>query len=384
MEDDRSRLLLALFAVVFLTSTGYGTVTFLTPVYAEELGASYVALGVMGSLGSAVYTVMTLVSGILLDRFERIRFYLVSLIVGVFIVSLFCITTSLSQVILLRGLLGIVSAAFWVASSTLTVDISPKETLSRSVGRFNQAWIVGFIVGPVVGGYIADTYGFHLLFAVLAILLVSSVVITLRVLVPNLRLRHQNKAEGFDLSLLKCLAYAYLTLLPFAVVLGIYMAIIPGHMSAQGISGSVIGMFLTMTNAVRGIGFFNAERSVRWGTTRSLMAAAAITCTAMVLMAFSESALSFFLPLVLYGTAAGIVTPVLLDYIANSAPQKALGTAMGVHEGVYGVGMSFGSIVGGYLADAYGPAVLYLLLAVIAAFMIPFSVKLDDDVVREE
>jgi MFS family permease len=384
MEDDRSRLLLALFTVVFLTSTGYGTVTFLTPVYAEELGASYVVLGVMGSLGSAVYTVMTLVSGVFLDRFERIRFYLVSLIVGVFIVSLFCITTSLSQVVLLRGLLGVVSAAFWVTSSTLTVDISPKEVLSRSVGRFNQAWILGFIVGPVIGGYIADTYGFHLLFAVLAILLVSSVAITLRVLVPNLSLRHQNKDEEFDFSLLRHLAYAYLTLLPFTVVLGIYMAIIPGHMSAQGISGSAIGMLLTMTNAVRGVGFFNAERSVRWGTTRSLMATAVITCTAMVLVAFSESALSFFLPLVLYGTAAGIVTPVILDYIANRAPQKALGTAMGIHEGVYGVGMSFGPIVGGHIADAYGPTVLYLLLAVVAAFMIPLSVKLGDDAIREE
>jgi MFS family permease len=114
------------------------------------------------------------------------------------------------------------------------------------------------------------------------------------------------------------------------------------------------------------------------------MATAVITCTAMVLVAFSESALSFFLPLVLYGTAAGIVTPVILDYIANRAPQKALGTAMGIHEGVYGVGMSFGPIVGGHIADAYGPTVLYLLLAVVAAIMIPLSVKLGDDAIREE
>ncbi|HUS77475.1 MAG TPA: MFS transporter, partial [Patescibacteria group bacterium] len=135
--ERRPMLLVYLYVTIFLTSMAYGTITFLVPVYAEELGASYVTLGVLGAVGSVVYTVMTLVSGFLLDRFERVRFYLGTTALGILVILLFSFTTSISQLMLVRGTLGIVAATFWVTASTLTADISPPEALTRSVGRYN-------------------------------------------------------------------------------------------------------------------------------------------------------------------------------------------------------------------------------------------------------
>lgn len=372
MVEDRRGFLSHLYATIFLTSTAYGTVTFMAPVFAEELGASYVVLGVMGAVGSVVYTMMTMMLGVLLDRFDRVRFYLVFNILGVVIVSLFCLTTTLSQLILFRGFLGVVAAAFWVTASTLTADISPPEILTQSVGRYNISWIAGFILGPLLGGFISDLYGFPILFAILSAIVILSVAVIWTKL-SKLKLQIQTERHGFNLKAIRSLSIAYLTLFPFTIALGIYMTIIPGHMRGLGIMGSAIGLLLTMTNGVRGLGFFNAERFVKWGTRRSLGLAAFLLCGAFFMVAFSKTALSFLLPLTMYGLAAGIITPVVLDYIAHRTPRDALGTVMGIHEGIYGVGMSVGPIAGGAIAEAFQPSTLYILLAVTSLLIVPLS-----------
>lgn len=373
---ERLRLLRYLYLTIFLTSTAYGTATFLIPVYAEELGASYVELGIIGTVGSTVYTMMTLASGVLLDRFERVRFYLLFCGLGVAVVGLFCLASSVSQVVLARGILGVVAAGFWVTASTLIADVSPTDLLTQSIGRYNLSWIAGFVVGPYLGGIVTELLGFRWLFASLSLInLLSMLVIWARIL-SSISLRNEGGSAMFDISRIRHLSSAYLTLFPFSILLGIYMAIIPGHMSALGITGSFIGLLLTTTNAVRGIGFLNVERFVRWGTRRSIWSASILLFAAFSTLAFSDRALEFLPPMVLYGIAAGIMTPVILDFIVHRTPTGSLGTAMGLHEGVYGLGMSLGPIVGGVIAEQFQPMTLYLLLSAVSLFILPLSLGL--------
>ena len=104
--------------------------------------------------------------------------------------------------------------------------------------------------------------------------------------------------------------------------------------------------------------------------------ASLLLCGAFIIVAFSKETYDFILPLIMYGIAAGIMTSVILDYIAHRTPRESLGTAMGIHEGVYGIGMSIGPAAGGFIAEAFQPSTLYLLLSVIALLIIPSSLGL--------
>ena len=376
--DERRRLLQSLYLAIFLISTAYGTITFLLPVYAEGLGATYIELGLLGSVGSVVYTAMTLLTGLMLDRYERIRFFLVFTAFGAVVPVLLSLTSQVPQLFALRGLLGVVSAAFWVTASTLTADLSPPEELTKSVVRYNVSWISGFVAGPVLGGIVSDRYGFPALFIFVAMLIIPSVLLILTRLSGRVALKAVTGGIWKGLTSLRPITLAYITLIPFAIVLGIYMAILPGHMGVLGISASAIGLLLTMTNAVRGLGFLSGERWVRWGTRRSLWVSAMLMSGALFMVSTSNSTLEFALPLALYGFAGGIITPVLLDYIAHRSPSEALGAAMGLHEFVYGVGMSLGPIVGGAIAEAYNPSILYVILAALALLIIPLSLGLKE------
>jgi MFS family permease len=374
--DDSMGLLRVLYVTIFLTATGLGTASFMLPVYATSLGANYVDLGLMGALRNVVYTLMTLTVGYLLDRFERIRIYISFMIIGVAVVALFGVMTQVALLILWSSLLGLVSAAFWVTASTLTANISPQDRLSQSMGRYNLSWILGFVVGPTAGGFISDAYGFQALFLCLAsIITVSVAVIFLRIR-PTITLRNRSDSKGFSLAPLRGLGLAYLTLIPFTCILGIYMAIMPGYLKLVGLTPALVGLLITMTNGVRGVGFFNAERFIAWGTRRSVSLASLLLFAGMLVFSFASSTLEYALPLVLYGTAAGIMTPLILDYIAKRCDKGSLGAAMGLHEGVYGIGMIIGPMAGGTIAEIWGPPLLYRLLAVLALMMLPLAYML--------
>jgi len=371
--EKRRGLLRSLYLTIFLISTAYGTITFLLPVYAESLGATYIELGLLGSIGSIVYTFMTIITGLMLDRFERTKFFLVFTALGAVVAVLFSLTSQVPDLFALRGLLGIVSAAFWVTASTLTADLSPPEELTKSVVRYNVSWISGFVAGPILGGIVSDRYGFPALFILVATLIIPSVLLILTRLSGRVTLKAVTGGIWKGIASLRPIALAYITLIPYSFILGIYMAILPGHMGVIGISASAIGLLLTMTNAVRGLGFLSGEKWVGWGTRRSLWVCSMLISGALFLVSSSNTATEFAVPLALFGFGGGIITPVLLNYIAHRSPSESLGAAMGLHEFVYGVGMSLGPIVGGAIAEAYNPSILYILLAVLALIIIPLS-----------
>jgi MFS family permease len=372
----REKILLVLYLTIFLNSTGLGTSNFLLPVYAETLGASYSDLGWMGAFGNIAYLVVTLVTGYLLDRYERVNLYLIFTLLGSISVGSFALTENITQLILARGLLGAFSATFWVTASTLTADIAPPEIVTRAMGRYNLAWIMGFAVGPFFGGFIINSYGYQIFFYSLSgLMLISLLIISIRVKGKISLSKSIDNAFSTTDSLRK-VVFAYLTLTPFTLVLGIYMAIMPGHMKVVGLTSASIGTLIAMTNGVRGLSFFNVERFVDWGSRRSIFSASIFIFVSMYLVRDAVSTLGFAVPLVFYGVGAGIITPVVLDYITKRIPKSALGVAMGIHEGVYGVGMCFGPLIGGGIAEVYGTHSLYTTLAIVALTLLPLSWKM--------
>ena len=374
MEDaQRLSILRILYLTIFFTSTGLGTCTFLLPVYAETLGATYTQLGLIGAVGNVVYTAITIACGYTLDRYEKIRLYTGFTVFGVIIMVLFSLAKTIPQIILVRGLLGAAAASFWVSASTLTAEISPKHELTRSLGRYNLAWILGFTVGPYAGGIISNRYGYDTFFLASAGVIIISLLLILIRIRGRIKLRRVLTHEKTNLGELKPLTLSYLTLVPFTMVLGIYMAIIPGHMKVVGLTASLIGLLLTITNGVRGTVFFNVERLVKWGTWRSLLTAASLLAASMFLVRTGETALGFGIPLIFYGMGSGIMTPVVLDFISKRTPGRLRGTAMGVHEAIYGVGMFIGPLMGGAIADNYSAFTLYSLLVAVTLMRLPLG-----------
>ncbi|MFC7537113.1 DHA2 family efflux MFS transporter permease subunit [Sphingomonas sp. GCM10030256] len=106
------------------------------------------------------------ISGWLSDRIGRKRLMLLS-VVGFTIASLLCaIATSLPEMVLFRLLQG-VSGAFLVPLAQATLfDINPPEKHGQAMATFGGGIMIGPILGPVLGGWLTDSFDWRWVFII--------------------------------------------------------------------------------------------------------------------------------------------------------------------------------------------------------------------------
>jgi DHA2 family multidrug resistance protein len=106
------------------------------------------------------------ISGWLADKVGRKRLLLISVVVFT-VASVLCATaTSLPEMVMFRALQG-VGGAFIVPLAQATLfDINPREKHGQAMALFGGGVMIGPILGPVLGGWLTDSYSWRWVFLV--------------------------------------------------------------------------------------------------------------------------------------------------------------------------------------------------------------------------
>jgi MFS family permease len=347
----------------------------LASVQVERLGATLLDIGLMGTASAVAYTVTTLIAGALLDRFEKVRLYLVFNIFTAGCLTYLVFSGDVGQIFIARVLIGFAGGAFWATAGAVTADIAPPDLLTQAIGRYNLSWILGFVLGPFVGGWVADTYGYPSLWTLLTGVMLVALMVN-GVMVPKIRLETESKKIKFDFSAVASLKWAYITMIPYALGLGIYFYILPGYMAEKGLTATVIGFLLAFDSAVKGVGFYYSEKIVGIGMKRGMLVGSICLAISLVGVAYATTELEFLGPLILFGAANGIIEPIIMNFIAHGSPRGSLGATLSFYEFMYGAFTCVSPMVVGYLSESYPVSTTYLALGLITLLIIPFSSKL--------
>jgi MFS family permease len=140
----------------------------LTPIQ-QEFGLNDSQLGMLSGALFFGLAVLAIPSGIAIDRFSRK--YMISLMTTVWSAATYVtgIVTSFSGLLLARMFVGAGEAGYNPAGYALIAAWYPKRLHGTMVGLFNTAQPLGIAVGMVVAGFIAEHYGWRVVFGVLAI-----------------------------------------------------------------------------------------------------------------------------------------------------------------------------------------------------------------------
>src|SRR6476659_3582454 len=140
------------------------------------------------------------ISGWLADKVGRKRLLLVS-VVGFTVASVLCATaTSLTEMVIFRGFQG-VSGAFIVPLAQATVfDINPRDKQGQAMALFGGGVMIGPILGPVLGGWLTDTYKWRWVFLVYLPIGVMCALLMLRFM-PKTD-THERKIDMFGFAML--------------------------------------------------------------------------------------------------------------------------------------------------------------------------------------
>lgn len=132
-------------------------------------------------------TVLVPIYGKLSDQFGRRRILLSAIFIFLAGSFLCGISKTTGQLIAFRAIQGVGSAGLFTTAFAVVADIFPPRERGRYQGVFGAVFGLSSVIGPLAGGFITDTWGWHWVFFVnLPIGLVAILFILARM--PSLRL----------------------------------------------------------------------------------------------------------------------------------------------------------------------------------------------------
>ena len=160
-----SGILVALASCMALQMTGF---VMLLPLFArrfESFGAGVEALGASAMAYALTSTVAAPFIGSFADRLGRRPIILLSLAAYVVAFSGYLFAASAWLLILLRGLAGVFTAGLIPAITSMVGDLAPEDRRGQWIGIVNGGASAGWIVGPLLGGFLFDRFGYVVPFA---------------------------------------------------------------------------------------------------------------------------------------------------------------------------------------------------------------------------
>ncbi|MEM1525401.1 MAG: MFS transporter [Nitrososphaerales archaeon] len=372
------RAILYIFASTFIVTLGFGTYVYLIPVFAITLNASYIDLGLIGTAAAIPYAIVPIFSGYLSDRFNRACIFLLSILYNVVATILLIIASDAKQLIIIRLVGGVGLAIFWPIAEAIVSSITPSEHLVKIMGRFSATWALGYLIGPFLGGYISQSFGYRSLF------LISSIIIALATITFIKTLPHYqhyqlniNPKNSFNTSIIKRVLPLYLLILPQALIFSVLISIFPGYASSLKISDLEIGILFTLFGLARITFFLLSNSLIKFGIKLLMIIASLTLFSSFIMLAIFKTTLTLIIPLIMIGMAIGILSPTVMSVLIKIFPRERVGLALGIYESFFGIGFTVGPILAGIIAELLLPNIPYILIGGTALLMIPCIIKLD-------
>ena len=183
-------------AAAFVIAIGFGIIAPLLPQYAEMFASDFAnpatAVAAVVSAFGLTRLLFAPVSGRLTNRLGETPVYMTGVLIVAASMFLIAFAQDYTQLLLYRALGGVGSTLFTVSAMAFLASKSPPTIRGRVSGAYASAFLIGNIVGPIVGSVLA-VFGFRVPFLIYG----TSLVIAAGIVFVMLRdTRLQDRARG--------------------------------------------------------------------------------------------------------------------------------------------------------------------------------------------
>ncbi|MFC2046092.1 MFS transporter [Chloroflexota bacterium] len=367
--------LLAIFAMIFLVDVAIGIYRATISLYASSLGATLTMIGILGAVEGLTVLLVALPIGGLSDRIDR------RTVVGgglLLFTAAYLLCSVASTPLLLypsRALIGVsVAATFYVGIAFIS-DIVEEADRGLTIGIYTTCMGLGFALGAVLGGRIAEDVGYRAGYLVAAVVvLVSLALLRWGPARQGARPRPAKVGKSEPLS-------AKLALLGRKPVL---LAACLGYMGiAMANEGAIFNFFpLYAASLSIGVAFIGTMFSVRMlfssavrvptgalvnklSSRRLMIAALVLSMTSLFGIAFSTDPAILIVLLVGEGVAFGMYFVAGSAAVAEQTSEANRGTATGLFIMAGSIGVMLGPLALGAAADRWGLNTVFLFTAIV-------------------
>ena len=273
--------------------------------------------------------------------------------------------TSVWQLFLLRFIMGVFTG-FIPMSQALIATQTKKEDAGKVLGTLQTGSVTGTLMGPLLGGVMADVFGYGAAFKTVAFtIFLSTLLVAFGI--KEMKLKVTNKAEKTSYTpkeviqhivqspilLIVMLTSALVQIAHFSIqpILSLYVAEINGVAN--------IPLFSGLAFSVTGLG--NLLFARRWGVIGDKIGYIKV----LIILLFAAGLVYFPIAFVvslwqllifrfLLGIAIGGIDPVRMAFMRQEAPISMQGEVIGYNTSLRFLGNMIGPALGGVLAGFYG------------------------------
>ncbi len=377
MKKLNKKIFGTLFFSIFGTVTGVGIVVPLLPVYAHNIGASGLYIGLIFGSFSLSRTFFLPYFGKQSDKKGRKPFIVAGLCAYTMVSLSFILANDVETLIGIRFIQGIASAMIMPAVQAYVGDITPVGREGFTMGLFNMSMFMGLSIGPLIGGVIYDSFSLNTSFASMGFLALAGLFLSLFLLPPT-------KSEMVVNRGIKPLAWKWLIQdrdmvglflfrLAYAACIGVLWSFLPVLADTEfSLSSSSIGFLVMLGVFSSGLlhipmGFL-ADRINR---KMMIVLGGLIISYAILSFEWTNSFNDLVVASVLFGIGGGVAMPALMALAVLKGNETAsMGSVMGLLAMAHSLGMLIGSLLAGLMMDVFQLRYAFPSGAVIMAFCV--------------
>jgi len=345
-----------ILAVCMFSSTlGIGIVAPLLPLYARDMGATAIWVGVIFAAYSISNAVVVPISGRFSDRYGRKVFLCIGLISTAIISLGYIWAGDISQLVLVRLIHGVAGAVTFPIALAYVGDLSPEGEEGKWMGYSSAAFWSGFSIGPLIGGGLTEQLGMTAAFSTMGGLNLLAFLIALRFLPeisrkkvtthPHLSFKEM-RASGvvkglFSFQLVQAAGTAGIwTFLPIFATIHIDLSI------------TLIGILLTTSalsvSLLTPVGGMLADRFNR----RILVIIGSIIfIISLLVIPMMESFGQLLAVLLIQGISSAVSISAASALIVGEGRRFGMGSTIAVYTMAMHIGWAIGPILSGGIAD---------------------------------
>lgn len=373
-DGRRTATLATLFLAVFIALLGLGIVIPLLPVYADNLGASGIMIGLMVAGFSISRGILQPFVGGMSDRHGRKRFLVTGLLIYTVVGFSFTLATSVEHLILIRTIHGVGSAMIVPIAMSYVASLAPKGEEGRYMGSLNMALFSGIGFGPIIGGVFRDSLGFDAAFYAMSAASALSMVLVVILLPGDVQLEGRPASPPVletmrrmfrNVRVMGVLLSRMSTMFIVVPLMAFLPLLMTEFMDASGTQIGIVIAGRTLVNAILQIPFGSLVD--RLSRTTTLITGSLTIVAATSVIPFVESFPGLIIVFAVIGSGEALVWPTLGALATEEGREYGHGAMMGVFNMSMSVGILFGSLAGGIAVDTLGLKYAFPIIAAVLA-----------------